>query len=117
MNHILVAKKKANVLIAINQTWSMDFMSDSLNTGRSIRTFNVVDDYNRECLGIEVDHSLPAQRVIQSLERLIEWRGKPKAIRCDNGPEYISQALRDWAQTMGIGLLYTTRQVNTECLY
>ena len=53
-------------------------MSDSLNTGRKIRTFNVIDDYNRECLGIEVDHSLPVQRVIQSLEQLIEWRGKPK---------------------------------------
>jgi putative transposase len=61
--------------MSINQTWSIDFMSDSLNTGRKIRTFNVIDDYNRECLGIEVDHSLPAQRVIQSLERLIEWRG------------------------------------------
>jgi putative transposase len=106
-----------SVPIAINQTWSMDFMSDSLNAGRSIRTFDVVDDYNIECLGIEVDHSLLAQRVIQSLERLIEWSGKPKAIRCDNGPEYISQALRDWAQAMGIGLLYTTRQANTECLY
>ena len=81
-------------------------MSDSLNTGRKIRTFNVIDDYNRECLGIEVDHSLPAQRVIQSLEQLIEWRGKPKAIRCDNGPEYISHALREWAQAMGIELMY-----------
>ena len=49
---------------------------------------------------------MPAQRVIQSLERLIEWRGKPKAIRCDNGPEYISQALRDWAQAMDIKLMY-----------
>lgn len=95
-----------SVPIAINQVWSMDFMSDSLNTGKTIRTFNVVDDYNRECLGIEVDHSLPAQRVIQSLERLIEWRGKPKALRCDNGPEYISQALRDWAQASGIELMY-----------
>jgi len=52
-------------------------MSDSLNTGRKIRTFNVIDDYNRKCLGIEVDHSLPVQRVIKSLEQLIDWRGKP----------------------------------------
>ena len=81
--------------MAINQIWSMDFMSDTLTDGRSIRVFNVVDDYNREGLNIDVDLSMPAQRVIQSLERLIEWRGKPKAIRCDNGPEYISQALRD----------------------
>ncbi len=70
-----------SVPLSINQIWSIDFMSDSLNTGRKIRTFNVIDDYNRECLSIEVDHSLPVQRVIQSLERLIGWRGKPKAIR------------------------------------
>ena len=81
---------------AINQVWSMDFMSDTLIDGRSIRTFNVLDDYNREGLGIEVDLSLPSDRVIRSLEQIIEWRGKPLAIRCDNGPEYISQKLRDW---------------------
>ena len=75
--------------LSINQTWSIDFMSDSLKTGRKIRTFNMINDYNRKYLGIEVDHSLPTQRVIQSLEQLIEWRDKPKAIRCDNGPEYI----------------------------
>jgi putative transposase len=62
----------------INQTWSMDFMADSLTDGRSIRAFNVIDDHNREGLNIDVDLSLPARRVIQSLERLIEWRGKPK---------------------------------------
>jgi putative transposase len=95
-----------SVPMAINQIWSMDFMSDTLTDGRSIRAFNVVDDYNREGLNIDVDLSMPAQRVIQSLERLIEWRGKPKAIRCDNGPEYISQALRDWAQAMDIELMY-----------
>ncbi len=95
-----------SVPVKINQTWSTDFMSDSLNTGRKIRTFNVIDDYNRECLCIEVDHSLSAQRVIQSLEHLIEWRGKPKAIRCDNGPEYISHLLREWAQAMDIELMY-----------
>ena len=90
----------------INQTWSMDFMSDSLTDGRSIRTFNVVDDYNREGLNIDVDLSMPARRVIQSLERLIQWRGKPKSIRCDNGPEYISQALRAWAQASDIEIKY-----------
>jgi len=89
-----------------NERWAMDFMSDSLTDGRSIRTFNVVDDYNREGLNIDVDLSLPARRDIQSLERLIQWRGKPKSIRCDNGPEYISQALRDWAQSSDIELRY-----------
>lgn len=90
----------------INQMWSMDFMSDSLTNGRSIRTFNVLDDYNREGLNLDVDLSMPARRVIQSLERLIQWRGIPKAIRCDNGPEYISHALRDWAQARGIDIAY-----------
>jgi len=80
----------------INQVWSMDFMSDTLNDGRSIRTFNVIDDFNREGLGIDVDLSLPSARVIRSLEQIIEWRGKPLALRCDNGPEYISQTLKDW---------------------
>jgi putative transposase len=89
-----------------NQVWSMDFMSDNLNDGRSLRTFNVLDDYNREGLGIEVALSLPSERVIRSLEQIIEWRGKPCALRCDNGPEYISQKLQDWANSQRITLLY-----------
>jgi len=68
----------------VNDTWSMDFMHDSLRDGRTFRTFNVIDDYNREGLGIEVDLSLPALRVIRALDRIIEWRGKPKVLRCDN---------------------------------
>jgi putative transposase len=88
----------------VNQMWSMDFMHDQLSDGRSIRLFNVIDDFNREGLGIEIDFSLPAQRVILSLERIIEWRGKPLRIRCDNGPEYVSGALTVWAQRQGIGL-------------
>ena len=57
----------------------MDFMSDSLADGRSLRTFNVIDDYNREGLTIEADLSLPSARVIRALEQVIEWRGKPAA--------------------------------------
>jgi len=91
---------------AINQVWSMDFMSDSLVDGRSLRTFNVLDDFNREGLGIEVDLSLPSERVIRSLNQIIEWRGKPSAIRCDNGPEYISQKIIDWSVLNKITLLY-----------
>jgi len=91
---------------AINQVWSMDFMSDSLTDGRSFRTFNVLDDFNREGLGIDVDLSLPSARVIRSLEQIIEWRGKPLAIRCDNGPKYISQTLKDWMMKHYITLLY-----------
>lgn len=62
----------------INQVWSMDFMHDQLSDGRSFRLFNVLDDFNREGLGIEVDLSLPAVRVIRSLEQIIEWRSKPQ---------------------------------------
>ena len=76
-----------SVPTTLNQVWSMDFMSDALADGRKIRTFNVIDDYNREGLAIDVDLSLPSARVIRALEQVIEWRGKPAAIRCDNGPE------------------------------
>ena len=86
----------------INHIWSMDFMHDQLRDGRTIRLLNVIDDFNREGLGIEVDFSLPSERVIRMLEQIIEWRGCPKEIRCDNGPEYISARLLSWAEKKGI---------------
>ena len=89
---------------AINEVWPMDFMHDQLASGRNFRLFNVIDDHNREALGIEVDFSLPAERVTRTLNQIIEWRGKPKAIRSDNGPEYISHTLRQWAQEQDIRL-------------
>lgn len=88
----------------INEVWSMDFMHDQLADGRSIRLFNVIDDFNREGLCIEVDFSLPSERVIRSLDQIIEWRGAPKAIRCDNGPEYISEITSKWAKKHHIEL-------------
>ena len=104
-----------------NITWSMDFMADRLGDGRQFRLLNVLDDFNREGLGrkglgrkglgrkglgIEVDFSLPAERVIRSLDRIIEWRGKPATIRVDNGPEYISEKLMKWAEKQGGAILY-----------
>lgn len=89
-----------------NLTWSMDFMHDQLVDGRSFRILNVLDDFNREGLAMDVDISLPATRVIRSLDQVIEWRGKPDSIRCDNGPEYISGAVQAWAEQQGIELLY-----------
>ncbi|SHM68888.1 putative transposase [Duganella sacchari] len=102
--HRLVREKPLPLAVPTqaNQTWSMDFMHDQLADGRSIRLFNVIDDYNRKGLGIEVDFSLPAERVIRSLDRIIEWRGKPLVIRCDNGPEYISAVTMSWAARRGI---------------
>ena len=82
-----------------NHCWSMDFMSDALLSGRRFRTLNIIDDFNRQVLAIEVDFSLPAGRVLRVLDRLAEWHGYPKLIRCDNGPEFISNALMTWAQT------------------
>jgi putative transposase len=104
-----IKRDKPNALsvpVAPNQVWSIEFMSDSLVDGRSFRTFNVLDDYNREGLGIEVDQSLPSARVIRALEHIIECRGVPSAIRCDNGPEYLSQTLVDWANERQITLMY-----------
>ena len=91
---------------AINQVWSMDFMHDQLSDGRCFRLLNVIDDFNREALAIEIDFSLPAERVIRALEQIIEWRGKPAAIRCDNGPENISGAVQSWAARRHIRIDY-----------
>jgi putative transposase len=91
---------------SINTVWSMDFMHDQLTDGRTFRLFNVIDDFNREALGIEVDFSLPSERVIRSLDQIIEWRGKPKVLRCDNGPEYVSAAIIEWANKKGIRMEY-----------
>lgn len=87
-----------------NECWSMDFMHDQLSDGRSVRLLNIIDDFNREALAIEVDFSLPASRVKRTLEQVIEWRGKPVAIRCDNGPEYTSYELIARAVDNGITL-------------
>lgn len=93
-----------SVPVAPNEVWSMDFMHDQLSDGRCFRLFNVIDDFNREGLAIDVDFSLPALRVIRSLNQIIEWRGKPKIIRSDNGPEFISHALKTWAEMHQIKL-------------
>jgi putative transposase len=88
-----------------NQVWSMDFMADQLEDGRAFRLLNVLD-FNREGLGIEVAFSLPAERIVRTLTQIIEWRGKPHAIRVDNGPEYVSGTLMKWAEGCGIALQY-----------
>jgi putative transposase len=68
-------------------------MHDQLHDGRSIRLFNVIDDFSREALAIDIDFSMPAARVVRSLDQVIEWRGKPLKIRCDNGPELVGSML------------------------
>lgn len=90
----------------INDTWSVDAVHDQLGDGRAFRAFNVIDDFNREGLGIEVDLSLPAVRVARSLDNIIAWRGKPKAIRLDNAPEYRGSVMEEWAKARGIDLQF-----------
>lgn len=91
---------------AVNQTWSMDFLSDKLTDTRSFRIFNIIDDYNRESLKIDIDTSMPSRRVIQNLEEISFYRGYPSNIRVDNGPEFISNALQVWCEQRKINLLY-----------
>jgi putative transposase len=99
-------KEPLAVPATINQGWSMDFMCDSLVDGRRFRLLNIIDDYNRESLAIEIDTSLPALRVIRTLQQLIERRTKPQVIRVDNGPEFISDKLQQWCDDQQIRLQF-----------
>lgn len=89
-----------------NDTWSMDFMHDTLMNGRKFRVLNIIDDFNREALRIEPHFSIGSNLVIKILERLVFERGKPSGIRVDNGPEFISSALSEWCMDRSIKLIY-----------
>lgn len=91
---------------SINQSWSMDYMRDSLMNGRPFRTLNIMDDFSREVLGIEISTCLPTGRVIQTLDGIVAQRGCPKQIRTDNGPEFLSRQLRRWAQEHQVCISY-----------
>jgi putative transposase len=90
----------------VNQHWSMDFVSDNLYNGRRFRVLTVVDNFSRECPVLEVDHSLPGQRVTRVLERIALTRGLPEVITVDNGPEFISKALDLWAYENSVKLRF-----------
>jgi putative transposase len=85
-----------------DEHWCMDFTSDQLSDARRFRTLNIVDVFTRECLAIEVSRSLPAQRVVRVLERILAEHGAPKRITVDNGPEFISRAVDAWAYQHGV---------------
>ena len=88
----------------MNECWSADFMSDALWDGPRFRTFNVVDDFNREALAIVIDFNLPAARVVRELDQIAAVRGYPLKLRLDNGPEFIALALAEWAEQHGVTL-------------
>lgn len=87
-----------------NERWSMDFVSDSLATGQTVRVLNVVDDHTRESVAVEVDTSLSSERVVRVLETAIQEYGQPAAIVCDNGPEFRSRTLASWSEHRHIRL-------------
>jgi len=88
------------------ERWSIDFMADTLADGRPFRVLNVVDDFTRECLAIEVDRSLPGARVVRVLERLQAQHGLPRRIVLDNGPEFAGRTLDAWAYARGVDLCF-----------
>ena len=90
----------------VNHIWSLDFMSDALYSGKRFRTLNIIDDGVREVLNIVIDTSIPGGRVVRTLEQLAQWRGLPKALRMDNGPELLSHVLVQWCESKGIELRY-----------
>ena len=94
------------VITGANQEWALDFACDALGTGRGIRVLAVVDAYTRECLALEVDTSLSSRRVTRSLEVLMESRGLPEAIRCDNRPELTSRHFLIWCEKRKIQLIH-----------
>jgi putative transposase len=99
-------KSAVGTLTAANQEWAMDFVADGLESGRAIRMLTLVDSFTRECPAIEVDTSMCGRRVTRVLERVIEDRGKPVALRCDNGPEFTSRNLIGWCEEKGIRLIH-----------
>jgi putative transposase len=95
-------RKPLEVPVHPNDTWSADFMADSPWSGRRFRTFNVMDDDNRQAQRIVIDTSLPAKGIIGALDELIEVRGKTKRLRMDNGPEFVNKGLADGRSAMAL---------------
>lgn len=102
----LIRTPSASPVIRSNQEWAVDFVSDTLATGRGIRVLAVVDTFTRECVSLEVDTSMSGQRVTRALETVIERRGRPESIRCDNGPEFTSRHFVSWCEERHVHLVH-----------
>ena len=86
--------------------WSYDFVMDLTEDGRRLEMMPVVDEYTRECLSIDVERSITAEDVIETLETLFRRRGEPTFIRSDNGPEFVARTIKRWLETSGVKTLY-----------
>ena len=94
------------LVVRPNQEWALDFVSDALATGRALRTLTLIDSYTRESLAIEVSTGISSRQVTRVLERVIEERGAPGALRCDNGPEFTSGYFEEWCGDRRIALIH-----------
>jgi len=103
--------------IAPNQVWAMDFVADSLTNGAAFRALTLVDNYSRESLAIEADFSLTGKRVVEVLERVVKRQGKPQVIKCDNGTEFVSTAMDQWAYRAGVKLDFSRPGKPTDNAY
>ena len=104
--HCVRAGQPLQARTAANQEWALDFVHDAVASGRAIRVLSVVDAYSRECLALEVDTSFASRRVTRVLEGIVAERGKPQAIRCDNGPELTSRHFLAWCVERQIELVH-----------
>lgn len=104
----LPSREKEALLVPenMNMSWSMDFVSDVLTNGRRFRVLNIIDDFNRQAVAMEVGLSMPAEKVINTLEDVIWNNGKPQSIRVDNGPEFIADIFKKWCEGNGIRIKY-----------
>jgi transposase InsO family protein len=98
-----IQRRKASMK---NDVWAFDFIFDRTSNGRSLKWLSIVDEYTRECLALEVKRSMSSAEVIEVLSELMLIRGVPRHIRCDNGPEFIARALRNWLQLAGVETMY-----------
>ncbi|EQB0444886.1 TPA: IS3 family transposase, partial [Pseudomonas aeruginosa] len=101
---VAVERERLSLPSAPNQVWSMDFVFDALSTGRRIKCLTVVDDFTKESVGILVEHGISGFRVTRALDEMARFRGYPKAIRTDQGPEFTGKALDQWAYQRDIKL-------------